>query len=107
MNKAQAVGRVAGKLPALGDSVFVAPNATVLGDVKLGAGSSVWYGSVLRGACLWEGAGGGERHGQRAGVSWRQDVARGLQRSLADHGELRHSWATRRCSKGAPPLVQG
>jgi carbonic anhydrase/acetyltransferase-like protein (isoleucine patch superfamily) len=28
---------------------FVAPNATVLGDVTLGAGSSVWYGCVLRG----------------------------------------------------------
>ncbi len=30
-------------------AVFVAPNATVLGDVVLGPGSSVWYGAVLRG----------------------------------------------------------
>ena len=29
--------------------MFVAPNATVLGDVVLGPGSSVWYGAVLRG----------------------------------------------------------
>lgn len=28
---------------------FVAANATVIGDVTLGAGSSVWYGCVLRG----------------------------------------------------------
>jgi carbonic anhydrase/acetyltransferase-like protein (isoleucine patch superfamily) len=28
---------------------FVAPNATVIGDVTLGAQSSVWYGCVLRG----------------------------------------------------------
>ena len=28
---------------------WVAPNATVLGDVTLGEGSSVWYGCVIRG----------------------------------------------------------
>jgi len=28
---------------------FVAPNAAVIGQVKLGKGSSVWYGAVLRG----------------------------------------------------------
>lgn len=35
--------------PQLGDDAFVAENATVLGAVRLGARSSVWYGSVLRG----------------------------------------------------------
>ncbi|MDQ6764860.1 MAG: gamma carbonic anhydrase family protein [Verrucomicrobiota bacterium] len=30
-------------------SAFVAPNATVVGDVTLEADSSVWYGAVLRG----------------------------------------------------------
>jgi carbonic anhydrase/acetyltransferase-like protein (isoleucine patch superfamily) len=29
-------------------SVFVAPTATLLGAVKLGASASVWYGAVLR-----------------------------------------------------------
>lgn len=28
---------------------FIAPNATVIGDVKLGKNTSVWYGAVLRG----------------------------------------------------------
>jgi carbonic anhydrase/acetyltransferase-like protein (isoleucine patch superfamily) len=28
---------------------YVAPNAQVIGDVRLGADSSVWFGSVLRG----------------------------------------------------------
>lgn len=28
---------------------FIAPNASVIGDVKLGADSSVWYGAVVRG----------------------------------------------------------
>ena len=38
-----------GKVPRDEGAVFVAPNATVLGDVVLGSGSSVWYGAVLRG----------------------------------------------------------
>ena len=29
--------------------VFIAPGAVVLGDVQLGAESSVWYGTVIRG----------------------------------------------------------
>lgn len=35
--------------PRVGDGVFVAPGAVVLGAVELGAESSVWYGAVLRG----------------------------------------------------------
>jgi carbonic anhydrase/acetyltransferase-like protein (isoleucine patch superfamily) len=31
------------------ESVFIAPTATVIGDVTIGAGSSIWYGSVVRG----------------------------------------------------------
>ena len=37
-----------GKTPQDRGAAFVAPNATVLGDVILEAGSSVWYGAVLR-----------------------------------------------------------
>ena len=38
-----------GKVPQDRGAAFVAPNATVLGDVILEQGSSVWYGAVLRG----------------------------------------------------------
>jgi gamma-carbonic anhydrase len=38
-----------GMVPNLSRAAFVAANATVLGDVTLGAHSSVWYGAVLRG----------------------------------------------------------
>jgi carbonic anhydrase/acetyltransferase-like protein (isoleucine patch superfamily) len=31
------------------DGVFIAPTATVIGKVKIGPGSSVWFGAVLRG----------------------------------------------------------
>lgn len=35
--------------PRLAAGVFLADNATVVGDVELGEGVSVWYGAVLRG----------------------------------------------------------
>ena len=37
------------KFPKLLDSDWVAPNATVIGDVHLAEGSSLWHGSVIRG----------------------------------------------------------
>ena len=37
-----------GKTPRLGKPRFIAPNATIVGDVTLGDGSSVWYGAVIR-----------------------------------------------------------
>jgi carbonic anhydrase/acetyltransferase-like protein (isoleucine patch superfamily) len=46
---AQQLDRFLRKKPALGKNVFIAKNATVIGDVTLGAHSSVWYGAVLRG----------------------------------------------------------
>ena len=36
-------------IPNLSAAAFVAPAATVLGNVELAAGSSVWYGAVVRG----------------------------------------------------------
>jgi gamma-carbonic anhydrase len=39
----------AGKQPRLGDGIFVAPTATVVGDVEIGSRSSIWFGAVLRG----------------------------------------------------------
>ncbi|HXD62499.1 MAG TPA: gamma carbonic anhydrase family protein [Lacisediminihabitans sp.] len=38
----------AGSSPALDDSAWVAPNATLVGRVTLGSNASVFYGSVLR-----------------------------------------------------------
>lgn len=33
----------------MADSVYIAPNATVVGDVVLGKDVNIWYGAVLRG----------------------------------------------------------
>jgi carbonic anhydrase/acetyltransferase-like protein (isoleucine patch superfamily) len=38
-----------GKRPEIAADVYVAPNATIIGDVVIGAGSSVWFGAVIRG----------------------------------------------------------
>ena len=38
-----------GNTPAIDDSAWVAPNATLIGQVTLGPESSVFYGAVLRG----------------------------------------------------------
>ncbi|GAB3061577.1 gamma carbonic anhydrase family protein [Salinicoccus sesuvii] len=38
-----------GLTPKIDESAFIAPNATVIGDVELGAYASVWFGTVLRG----------------------------------------------------------
>ena len=38
-----------GRLPKLAEGVFVDPSAQVIGDVEIGAGSSVWCGVVIRG----------------------------------------------------------
>ena len=38
-----------GIMPEIDESVFVAESADIIGDVKIGKNSSVWYNTVLRG----------------------------------------------------------
>ena len=38
-----------GKWPKIADDVFIAPGASVIGDVEIGSGSSVWFNTVIRG----------------------------------------------------------
>lgn len=37
------------KAPMIDKNAFVAPSASITGDVQVGRGSSIWYGCVLRG----------------------------------------------------------
>jgi gamma-carbonic anhydrase len=37
------------RLPAVAPDAFVAPNATVIGEVEIGARANIWFGCVLRG----------------------------------------------------------
>jgi carbonic anhydrase/acetyltransferase-like protein (isoleucine patch superfamily) len=47
------------QLQVVGDDWYVAPGAQLIGDVRLGAGASVWFNAVLRAddACIEIGAG--------------------------------------------------
>ncbi len=38
-----------GKKPVIGKNVFIALNATIIGNVEIGDNSSVWYNTVIRG----------------------------------------------------------
>lgn len=38
-----------GKRPQIGKGVFIAPGASIIGDVIIGDGASVWFGAVIRG----------------------------------------------------------
>ena len=38
-----------GRAPRIHPSAFVAPTAVIIGDVEVGAESSIWFGAVLRG----------------------------------------------------------
>jgi carbonic anhydrase/acetyltransferase-like protein (isoleucine patch superfamily) len=44
-----AIYELGGVRPKIADAVFVAPSASVVGDVEIGANSSVWFGVVIRG----------------------------------------------------------
>jgi carbonic anhydrase/acetyltransferase-like protein (isoleucine patch superfamily) len=44
-----AVYELAGVVPVLGRNVWIADNATVIGDVVLGDDASIWFGAVVRG----------------------------------------------------------
>ncbi|NLA12214.1 MAG: gamma carbonic anhydrase family protein [Firmicutes bacterium] len=38
-----------GKKPQIGRGVFIAPGASIIGDVTIGDGASIWFGAVIRG----------------------------------------------------------
>ncbi|MEL7199407.1 MAG: gamma carbonic anhydrase family protein [Pseudomonadota bacterium] len=37
-----------GKTPRIHDTAFIAPGCSIIGDVEIGAGSSIWYNCVVR-----------------------------------------------------------
>ena len=39
----------ANKLPQIAPDAFIADNATIIGDVTIGSGASIWFNCVLRG----------------------------------------------------------
>lgn len=44
---------VGDKVPVIAADAFIAPTATIAGDVRIGPRASVWYGAVVRGDTSW------------------------------------------------------
>lgn len=42
------IGGLEGGAPSIDDTAWIAPNAVVVGPVKIAAAASIWYGAVLR-----------------------------------------------------------
>lgn len=40
---------VRGFTPIIGEDTYLADNATIIGDVEIGVGCSIWFGTILRG----------------------------------------------------------
>ncbi|MEO9139747.1 MAG: gamma carbonic anhydrase family protein [Jatrophihabitans sp.] len=38
-----------GKAPVIASDAWIAPTATIIGDVTIESGASIWYGAILRG----------------------------------------------------------
>eukprot|EP00002_Diphylleia_rotans_P008580 TRINITY_DN1850_c0_g1_i1.p1 TRINITY_DN1850_c0_g1~~TRINITY_DN1850_c0_g1_i1.p1 ORF type:complete len:243 (-),score=57.80 TRINITY_DN1850_c0_g1_i1:352-1080(-) len=49
LNRTSRLASIGSNTPQVADDVFVAPNASVLGNVKLARGATVWPGSIIRG----------------------------------------------------------
>lgn len=90
-----------GKRPKVHSSAFVAPTATLIGDVEIGAESSVWFGTVLRGD------NGPIRIGSRTSV---QDnavvhVSEGCSTTIGDDVTIGHAAVMEDCTIGNNALV--
>eukprot|EP01122_Echinamoeba_exundans_P004942 TRINITY_DN15143_c0_g1_i1.p1 TRINITY_DN15143_c0_g1~~TRINITY_DN15143_c0_g1_i1.p1 ORF type:complete len:252 (-),score=72.57 TRINITY_DN15143_c0_g1_i1:256-1011(-) len=49
LNRHRRIMNLYDKAPKVGSNTFIAPNASVIGDVEVGDNTSIWYGTVLRG----------------------------------------------------------
>ena len=74
------------KRPRLHDSVYVAEGARIIGDVEIGADSSVWFNTVMRGDVHW--------------------IKVGAETNIQD-GSILHVASDRLAGEGGIPLVIG
>ncbi len=64
---------VGDKVPQVDPTAFIAPTATVVGDVRIGARASIWYGAVVRGDTSYAVIGDGANIQDNAVVHGRAD----------------------------------
>jgi len=81
-----------GKTPQVHETAWVAPNATLIGDVTIEAGASVFYGAVLRGDIAPIVLGAGSNLQDNVIVHTEVDVPAIIGRNVGvGHGAIIHS----------------
>lgn len=65
---------VGNKVPVIHPDAYIAPTATIVGDVRIGAGASVWYGAVVRGDTSYAEIGPGANIQDGAVIHGRADL---------------------------------
>ncbi len=85
-----------GRRPRLAADVFIAPGASLIGDVEIGAGSSVWFACVVRGDVnvVRIGAGSNLQDGSVIHVSRRE----GGRTTIGDHVTIGHMALIHACT---------
>lgn len=101
MNIQDRLSQFLGKVPDVSGAVFVAANASVMGDVKLGKNSSVFYGAVLRGDINQIVVGEGSNVQDNAVVHLSDDA--GVH--IGDHVTVGHSAIIHACTIGDGCLI--
>ncbi len=92
---------VGDKVPAIDPSAFVAPTATVVGDVRIHAGASVWYGAIVRGDTSYAVIGAGANVQDGAVVHGRADMP-GL---IGEEASIAHNAIIHGATIGARALI--
>jgi carbonic anhydrase/acetyltransferase-like protein (isoleucine patch superfamily) len=87
--------------PRIHPDAFVAPTATIVGDVDVGAGASVWFGAVLRGDESWIRVGAGSSIQDNAVVHCSHD----LPTVVGENVTVGHSALLEGCVIGDDALV--
>ena len=91
---------IAPELPDGGDC-WVAPDANLIGKVRLGEGANVWFGATLRGDNEWISLGTGTN--VQEGVVGHTDP--GFEMTLGDHVTVGHGAIIHGCTIGDGSLI--
>lgn len=89
------------KVPVIHPGAFIAPTATVVGDVTIHEGASVWYGAVVRGDTSYAVIGRGANVQDGAVVHGRA----GLPALIGDEASIAHNAVIHGATIGARALI--
>ena len=92
---------VGDKVPVIHPGAFVAPTATVVGDVRIGDGASIWYGAVVRGDTSYAEIGPGANVQDGAVVHGRAN----LPALIGAHASIAHNAVVHGATIGARALI--